>query len=407
MPARASARGSRQSPVKLLTVGKLPAPAHAAQLLDAAAQETRDWRKVPADEVRAELERCKTEGGLRELLATLALGTVQACIQGSYDDDATLRRRRDDDDAAAGAAVSCGHAGYPISRGLRRGEKGLSGPPPPELGRKALAELLVADLHPLDVVLDVLREEERSFKQVAVVHALPLGEVRGLAPSFANYREAQLYVRTPYLQALEVLDRHVHGDPLELLTEGGLIYTPNVAVLRGAADDGFPWLPAAQTACDIICCTIPRQPARKEHNQYANADDKATLARTLELVVQAAVNRKVDVLVLPPIGLDQLCMHPSEDAADVVHSVISKYREYFDTVILAWYGQPRDELYIEAFQCGRRPIPKPPKVTFNAAVIHARNVGLKPPGIGSAAFAAHTTARKAGTSPRVTRKTFL
>merc|ERR1712118_604145 len=48
----------------------------------------------------------------------------------------------------------------------------------------------------------------------------------------------------------------------------------------------------------------------------AHADDKATLARTLELVVQAAVNRKVDVLVLPPIGLDQLCMHPSEDAAE-------------------------------------------------------------------------------------------
>ena len=33
-------------------------------------------------------------------------------------------------------------------------------------GLKALAELVVADLHPLDVVLDVLREEERSFKQV-------------------------------------------------------------------------------------------------------------------------------------------------------------------------------------------------------------------------------------------------
>merc|ERR1711924_480372 len=213
-----------------------------------------------------------------------------------------------------------------------------------------------------------------------------------------NYRESQLYVRTPYLQALEVLDRHVHEDPLELLTDGGVIYTPNVSILRGSVDDGFPWLPAAQTACDIICCAIARQPARKEYNQYAKADDKATLTRTLELVVQAAVARKVDVLVLPPIGLEQLCLHPSEDAADVVHSVISKYRQYFDMVILAWYGQPRDELYIEAFQCGRRPIPTQPKVTYNAAVIHARNVALKP--LASGRHAKTNT-------PRVTRKTFL
>jgi hypothetical protein len=252
-------------------------------------------------------------------------------------------------------------------------------------------------------VLDVLHEE-RNFKQVAVVHALALGEVRGLAPSFANYRESQLYVRTPYMQALEVLDRHVHEDPIELLNDGGVIYTPNVSILRGTVDEGFPWLPAAQTACDIICCAIARQPARKEYNQYAKPDDKATLTRTLELVVQAAVARKVDILVLPPIGLEQLCLHPSEDAADVVHSVISKYRQYFDMVILAWYGQPRDELYIEAFQCGRRPIPQPPKVSYNAAIVHARNVGLKPTGIGSQH--GKWDSRKAGT-PRVSRKTFL
>ena len=41
-------------------------------------------------------------------------------------------------------------------------------------------------------------------RKVALVHPVALGEMRGLLPSFANSGDAQLFCRTPYLQAIEV-----------------------------------------------------------------------------------------------------------------------------------------------------------------------------------------------------------
>jgi hypothetical protein len=351
-------------------VARLPPPTHAAKLLTQCEEETHDWRNIETDDFLYWLERYKgetraeNEPGMRELMSIAALGTIQACIHGGFA-------------APDGSMVNCGHAGYPLSLGYREGNAGrpLRDPGP-------LAEMLVFDgVHPLDAACVVQHGIGRNvFRQVAVVHAVATGEMRGLLPSFANYREAQLFVRTPYLQAIEVMPRHLHEDPLDLLADGGVIYTPGVHILRGPVEEGLPWL-EPDTAVDVICVAIPRQPSRTDDGQYAHPEEKARVEAALELVIKVAMARGVDTLVIPPIGLEHMCLHPSEAIADLVHSVVSPYRHYFDKIILAWYGRPRDGSYTDAFKQGRRPLPPPPKMTVTAAQVYSRNRALKPVGV--------------------------
>ncbi len=59
-------------------------------------------------------------------------------------------------------------------------------------------------------------------------------------------------------------------------------------------EEGLPWM-AQDTAVDVICVALPRQPARKEEEQYARPADAAAVEAALKLVVQVTLRWAFDI----------------------------------------------------------------------------------------------------------------
>ena len=64
--------------------------------------------------------------------------------------------------------------------------------------------------------------------------------------------------------------KHVHGDPVQLLESGAVIYTADVSILRGPVEDGATWL---TDPCRVDVCTVALQriPRCDSQSQYHSA----------------------------------------------------------------------------------------------------------------------------------------
>ena len=107
-----------------------------------------------------------------------------ACMQGSF--------------PGPKGPVSCAHCAHPTSLGIYPDR---CGKPLREAGPPGALNIYDGGRHPLDACIAFSGRE--VFRQVALVHVVPLGQNR-MEPVFAHHREAEIFVRTPYLQAMQV-----------------------------------------------------------------------------------------------------------------------------------------------------------------------------------------------------------
>jgi hypothetical protein len=100
-------------------------------------------------------------------------------------------------------------------------------------------------------------------------------------------------MQTTYLQALHDMHKHLHSDPVEALDAGGLIYTTDVAMLRGPLRDGAPWL-SDVPLLDVIWVALQRNPRSDDQGQYARIDEKALVTSTIDRIFACAASNGCD-----------------------------------------------------------------------------------------------------------------
>lgn len=335
--------------------------------------DTRDWRKLPPDSIAkhlAELEAAITEhalhgvpAGLRNeklrgkhsdflkqlegLVAAVAVGTLQACHEMSY------------------WAPSFGHSdGFEQISEMRMPMSRLykATPATSSIGEaRSTPELRVlADANPLSTC------EELALKpglppRVALVRFTAAGDRRSLTPSLTDHREAQMFTRTTYLQALLDMERHLHTEPVATLDAGGLIYTTDVSILRGPIQGGAKWVADAATI-DVIWVALQRVPMSDSQGQYARLEEKAAVAATIDRIFACAAANGVDALVFPPPGVGGAagCHHPAEDAGDLLRKAYLQHANIIPTVCVCqeYPGQVHSawEPFAAALQRFRAPI---------------------------------------------------
>lgn len=213
----------------------------------------------------------------------------------------------------------------------------------------------------LDPIAACQRCREGGHARVAVVRFTAAGDNRDREkPALGDHREQGLLLRTTYFKALQDMPRHIHGCPSEAVEEGGLIYTPDVAILRGPLESGALWL--AEPSCvDVIWVALQRNPRCDDQGQYARVSEKARMVESIDMIFACAAAHDVDTLIFPPPGLaNSGCHHPAADSGDLIRKAAYEYarhiprvrvcREYGEQVGASW------STFAAAVSGGREPI---------------------------------------------------
>jgi len=322
-------------------------------------RDIRDWRKLKPGEWLAQFESAKSRlSGLGGLTTAITVGSLQACLQGSYWAPYFGHPEA--------VQVDCGHLKFPTSRLYPAEQKpNMSSMEVRYAGAKFAS---FEKCHPLDVCKRMMSDS--NHKHFAVVHftgCAPFNrelkqDTRGVVPPcLANYREEQLFLRTSYYQAYENMPRQIHAPLKDAIEAGGLIYTPDVAVLRGPVEEGAMWLPKYPRT-DVIWAGVQRHPKIEEQGQYGIPEEKEKMEGVVDRIFAWAASHEVDVLVLPALGCGTHgCAHPALDVADIIHKAAVKYGKQIGEVVIAsdnpahfqddWWQH-----FCSAFQYGRPPV---------------------------------------------------
>jgi len=305
--------------------------------------DTRDWRKLPPEDIvrlLRDLESAITQNCLRGipagirtekthgqhsdalqqlegLVSAVVVGTLQACHESLYWAPSTSDAR---------SIVQVDVVRSPMSR-LFVASPDISSLSPRE---GVTAELKVcADVNPLAACQALAG----GGRRVALVRFSPAGDRRSLLPCCTDHRESQLFTQTTYAQALMDMPRHLHTDPVQALDAGGLIYTTDVSVLRGPLQDGAPWLADAPLV-DVLWVALQRNPRSDDQGQYARIEEKALAASTIDRIFACAAINQADAIVFPPPGVGGAvgCRHPAEDMGDLLRKAILQHSKIMPTV---------------------------------------------------------------------------
>merc|ERR1712232_44349 len=177
-----------------------------------------------------------------------------------------------------------------------------------------------------------------------------------------------------YLEGLQNIRKHLHGDPIQLLESGALIYTADVSILRGPLEDGATWLtdPARVDVCTVA---LQRNPRCDDQGQYARTDEKAHAVEAIDRALACAAAQGVDALVLPPPGIGGAagCRHPAADIGDIIHKAIARYGKHIPRFYVCqdYPGQLHAagcwETFVTAVERGRDPLVHPGLVPLAAS----------------------------------------
>lgn len=315
----------------------------------------RDWRKLDPEEVIARYRKAKDGPENRTLLAAAVfVGTSQACVKGSYWAPSY---------GCPGAVeVECAHLRRPVSRVYppdRMPE--LSAPERPN----AVQIITCQGPHPLDVCAQAWAGPHHPH--VAMVRFSSFRDPRNEKTSYTHCREDALFLRTPYYEAFERMAMDIAMGVSAAIDMGGLIYTPNVGVLRGPLDEGALWFREAPRT-DVIWIGLPPRPRLAEQSQYADEGERNAMGRVIDRVFAWAAAHGVESLVLPPLGCGTHgCQHPELDVADLIHKAAHRYGQYISHVYVAsdCPGHIEDgwwEAFARSAKEGRPPIHRPVKI---------------------------------------------
>eukprot|EP00747_Dinoflagellata_sp_TGD_P181352 gnl/TRDRNA2_/TRDRNA2_35160_c0_seq1.p1 gnl/TRDRNA2_/TRDRNA2_35160_c0~~gnl/TRDRNA2_/TRDRNA2_35160_c0_seq1.p1 ORF type:complete len:390 (-),score=50.06 gnl/TRDRNA2_/TRDRNA2_35160_c0_seq1:20-1189(-) len=260
------------------------------------ADDTRDWRKLSPEAIAChisslegimqsphpqlyptapcrELEHRQKHDGL---MAAIAVGTLQACAEGSYWAP----------NFGGPNAKECRNIRTPMSHLFTANSNDVA--TKPTSSHHGLAEISISpDVGTLDRCHE-LALQGPARPRVGLVRITPLGDRRGLDPALGEHLEAQLFLRTTYLHALQEMNRHIHTDALHALEAGGLVYTRDVTILRGPMEDGARWLSDAPRL-DVLWVSLQRSPRVDDQGQYARISEKAQVAETVDQIFACAV----------------------------------------------------------------------------------------------------------------------
>lgn len=303
--------------------------------------DSRDWRKLRPDETQQQLlelldqstklksepqlphtmsERSQNSLQCRALLGAVSAGNLQAMKQGSY----WAPCFHDP------GAVEVKHVRTPMSQVLMRTRNELI-PAAHSQGNPQIRILSDCDI--LEAC-DKFRARHGPAR-IALVRFSALGS-RYSSPNLTDVKEAEFFVRTTYLHALETVPRHIHVDLDAVLEAGGVVHTTDVSVLRGPLKHGAPWLVEAPNL-DVFWVGLQRNPCHDESGQgYAAIADKARVKDTLEHLVRCATMHGVEGLVIPApgSGSSQQCFHPAEDVGTILRNALNDL------------GQPNMQVYV-------------------------------------------------------------
>lgn len=247
------------------------------------------------------------------LMAAVAVGTLQACQEGSF--WAPCFEHPDAQE------VNCNHIKMPTSR-LYSTTPDISRIQPRT--EEQTAVFVSGDLNPIDAAQRLI--SEATSAHIGLVHFTPIGDPRALEPPLGNHREEGLFIRTTYYKALEEMKKHIHAEPQAAVDAGGLIYTADVAILRGPLEDGAQWLPEMPRV-DVLWVSMQRNPKKDAQGQYSRHQEKAMIAETVDRVFAVAAAHGIDILVMPPLGVGiHGCDHPAEDMGQILRQTAEEYR---------------------------------------------------------------------------------
>jgi len=220
------------------------------------------------------------------------------------------------------------------------------------------AVFVSGDMSPVDAAQRLVSEATSSH--IGLVHFTPIGDPHALQPTLGNHREEQLFIRTTYYKALEEMKKHIHAEPQAAVDAGGLIYTSDVAILRGPIEDGAQWL-SDMPRVDVLWVSLQRSPKKDVQGQYSRHQEKAMIAETVDRVFAVAAAHGIDILVMPPLGVGiHGCDHPAEDMGELLRTTAQEYsslvpqlcvsREHTDQIPEQWPA------FVSALLEGRAPI---------------------------------------------------
>eukprot|EP00450_Noctiluca_scintillans_P025125 CAMPEP_0194511174 /NCGR_PEP_ID=MMETSP0253-20130528/42766_1 /TAXON_ID=2966 /ORGANISM="Noctiluca scintillans" /LENGTH=470 /DNA_ID=CAMNT_0039354487 /DNA_START=35 /DNA_END=1444 /DNA_ORIENTATION=- len=358
-----------RDPVLPVQVGELPGGSVIS--VQRYKDDTRDWRKLDTKSVEAHFQAIdKMFAELHEgfhgpstrlypvrerkphdardhegLMTAIAVGTLQAIIEGSYWAPSFHHADR----------VVCDDIRVPMSR-IFRTDGSIDGVRPRLEGPPELT--LSHDMGPIDMCRAVASDPRKP--RVALVRLTAIGDQYSGQPVLADFREAQLFLRTTYLHALQEMPRHLHGDP-NLALEDAIVHTSDVSILRGPLSDGGAWL-ADPPRVDVIWAALRRHPRSDHQGQYARIAEKASVAETVDRIFSCAVMHDIDTLVFPPLGVGGAsgCHHPAADAGDLLRKAILAHGQHITRVCVCQehVGQLKHlwPTFAQAVETGRNPI---------------------------------------------------
>lgn len=337
-----SARGLYREPTLPIRVGARPGGNIIS--VDNFEGDTRDWRKLaPSDVIlhvasleglfhspnpqlyptapsRDDTEVTRDHDGI---MAAVAVGTLQACKEGSYWAPST--------EAADNAKYS--GIRMPLSRRFDLETTPDVSALEPRRPEGELQEIGVAnEACPLTTCQRLLSEPGQ--RRVALVRVTPAGNrVDSWCQALREPGDGQLFLRTSYLQALREMPRHLHADAHKVVDDGEVIHTADVTVLRGPVEDGALWLSDAPRL-DILWVALQRSPRLDGRGEYMCIKEKAQATELVERVFAVAASLGIDTLVWPAVGVAGACRcyHPPGDFADVLRKAAIEFAPHIGRV---------------------------------------------------------------------------
>lgn len=119
--------------------------------------------------------------------------------------------------------------------------------------------------------------------------------------------------------------------------EQSLIYSPRVAVLRDTESNTYAWLDKPWFTSFIACPALkyPRWVASEEEPDGDLSEmDKAELAARLRLILDVAIQKGHDAIVLGPMGCGAW-KNPPRAVARVFQRVLAEYTGHFREIVVA------------------------------------------------------------------------
>jgi len=193
---------------------------------------------------------------------------------------------------------------------------------------------------------------------VCFVHEiLHFAEDGGIRCPAVETPEETVLLRTNLLSTLESyqasLWRSAAGRsemPLKTVLAGkdpaNVLYTSDVALFRGRADQGYPFWPSPLSASCIVTAGTLAPLTQFQGKQvydnvkvsskleaYSDEMDTLSLESRFELLLTVAYERGVKTLVLPLPGTHSGGKHPVEGVAFVLRTLVWKYASLFDEII--------------------------------------------------------------------------